>query len=1351
MIASTFFDLVLGVDMHFEMVPMPAPVPVPFPHPFVGMVFDPAGLVSGLLVSNAIGMVTGAPPTGPVLVNFMPATNTGTDVKNKMVLPHFVIPPGTMWTPMPKAPKPKIGKHAAPAPDLPVAPAGDAVLMMGSKTVTLMGSNAVRLGDLAMSCSEPVRLPSSVVLAIPKGLPVMMGGPPAIDWQQAMGALLRSKWVSNHLHGLVSRIKNQRWRNFFHKAVCFLTGHPVDVATGRLLTWSTDFELPGPLPLKFERNYASSWSDRDSVLGFGWSHSLDQAVWLERGKVVYRAEDGREIEFDTFDFPDHAMRKGDTCYDPFNRLTLRSLGQFRWEIETADGLTHEFAPVPGDSRKGYARLITQRTRDGHAIQLAYDAQGCLEWVTDSAGRRILFAHDEWGRLTRIALPHPREQKWVTHARYVYSSEGDLVDVHDALGNVARWAYEGHLLVKETDRTGLSFYFGYDGVGSDAACIRTWGDGGIYDHEILYDKQKHITAVTNSLGHTVMYFATAMNAVMKVMDPLGGETQYEYDHCLRKTAERDAHGLEKRWLYDERGNCTRVINPDGTEQIISYGLFDQPTQVITETGATWNWEYDRVGQMTTQVDPEGQLLKVKYKQGLVDAIRYPWGATEQFEYDNYKNMVAITDTNGHVTRYMYDRLGRVVEIKNAIGGITRIQYNVLGDAIVVESPSGVRAQYTYDAEQNLISFVDETRSIRLRYGGYNKVVEQDDGGAKLRYVFDTEENLVAVVNEADECYTFKLDACGRVQEEVAFDGQKRTYLREKGGWITKTILPGGRSNEHTYDKVGRLAQIKYHDGSFVRFMHGPRGLACVENESSRVEIERDLLGRIVTERVNGHEVSSWYGPDGGRMEIRTSLGARVAVIRDPLGQVRELSLDRADGVKGAYVQFERDALGLERAKRYGNGVDIEWTRDLAGRPTARHLFRREESRGPMLFVGPSDNAGLDARTYQWRGEDQIAEIVDRATSLRSFDHDRRGRLIREKRSDRMIERAVDVVGNVYRTGHGRDRRYGTGGQLLEAEGCRYEHDLDGNVVSKVEPDGGRWAYRWNGAGMMVEVVRPDSVRVAFKYDGFARRIAKQVMTADGAVTRETQFVWDGHTVVHELDSGFELTTWHWEPETFTPVAKESRGRKWSIASDHLGTPTEMYDESGRLALKMQLDLFGMPNFSAGEAGDCPWRWPGQYADEETGLYYNRFRYYDPDAGKYISQDPIGLTGGLALYAYVFDSLTLTDVFGLSCETGRDAFGETRFRGLVQNRQLRDLTHHEIVRAFRNSPFELTNHAILRLKDIRTKNLGFTTLNDIARLLNRGVIGESRGATTITYGTLSAIVDPGTRRIISIVPI
>jgi RHS repeat-associated protein len=66
--------------------------------------------------------------------------------------------------------------------------------------------------------------------------------------------------------------------------------------------------------------------------------------------------------------------------------------------------------------------------------------------------------------------------------------------------------------------------------------------------------------------------------------------------------------------------------------------------------------------------------------------------------------------------------------------------------------------------------------------------------------------------------------------------------------------------------------------------------------------------------------------------------------------------------------------------------------------------------------------------------------------------------------------------------------------------------------------------------------------------------------------------------------------------------------------------------------------------------CPFRWPGQYEDEETGLYYNRFRYYDPESGEYTSQDPSGLRGGMALYAYVWDPLKLVDPLGLaSCSS------------------------------------------------------------------------------------------------------
>jgi RHS repeat-associated protein len=88
-----------------------------------------------------------------------------------------------------------------------------------------------------------------------------------------------------------------------------------------------------------------------------------------------------------------------------------------------------------------------------------------------------------------------------------------------------------------------------------------------------------------------------------------------------------------------------------------------------------------------------------------------------------------------------------------------------------------------------------------------------------------------------------------------------------------------------------------------------------------------------------------------------------------------------------------------------------------------------------------------------------------------------------------------------------------------------------------------------------------------------------------------------------------------------------------------------DEVGELCWKAQLDVYGVARVEVGTTS-CPWRWPGQYEDEETGLYYNRFRYYDPETGRYISQDPIGLKGGLALYQYVGDPLFGLDPLGLS---------------------------------------------------------------------------------------------------------
>ena len=92
---------------------------------------------------------------------------------------------------------------------------------------------------------------------------------------------------------------------------------------------------------------------------------------------------------------------------------------------------------------------------------------------------------------------------------------------------------------------------------------------------------------------------------------------------------------------------------------------------------------------------------------------------------------------------------------------------------------------------------------------------------------------------------------------------------------------------------------------------------------------------------------------------------------------------------------------------------------------------------------------------------------------------------------------------------------------------------------------------------------------------------------------------------------------------------------------------MVDAQGELAWSAEMGVWGRMRGLVGDARCCPFRWPGQYEDAETGLYYNRFRYYEPESGQYVSQDPIRLIGGTAVYAYPREISSQTDPLGLAC--------------------------------------------------------------------------------------------------------
>lgn len=1241
MLASTWMDPVLGIDIHYEFVPTPTgPVPTPIPNPFVGVIFDPMGMGIGLVLSAIVSRVTGETLKGPVLINGLPANTTGTEATATLGLPHIIIPPGTSWAPFPKTPAPTIRPGDTPEPPNPVMPDNDAVMITGSKTVHISGTNACRIGDLAMSCSEPVRLPSSAVLAIPKGKPVLIGGPPALDLMAAAFAAIRTRFVSDTLNAWLSRILRQgRLRRLLSRAVCFLTGHPVDVATGRMLTSRVDFELPGPLPLKFERFYDSACSSRALSLGYGWSHSLDQAVWRERGRVVYRAEDGREIVFDTFDLPGHAIRPGEELFHPIDRLTLKCLPGDRWEVWTPEGVCHELAPIVGGDPL-IAKLRCKRTRDNHRIELHYDADARLIAVRDSAGRRILFENDAHGRVLAVKLPMSREDGHFVHTRYGYDAHGDLVAVADPLGHAWSFEYAGHLMTRETDRAGLSFYFGYDGIGEEAWCVRTWGDGGIYDHVIDYDKKGKVTFVTNSLGETTIYRMNALGQVTAVVDPHGNAAKYEYDpRTFRESAIVDRLGNAVRYAYDERGNIVRTEQPDGAVARYEHDprFLDSPVRAIDVNGNEWTWEYDAFGRVTAERDARGLVTRYEYRDGLLERMTEPGGRTTEIGFTEDRGGVGwVRNPRGAELRIERDRLGRIVKLVGPDGSVQRRSYDAAGNLVRVEEPDGIVREREHDREQNLTRVRDRFRDITLGYTGYYQLHERSENGGTVRLHYDTEDRLASVENEAGEHYRFERDARGFIVGEIAFDGSAKRYVCDAEGNVTKVRHANRATADLCYDKVGRMTDVRYSDGRFERYRYRADGqLLEATNQSAEVHMERDPVGQLLQELTrlpDGTEswVRSGYGPDGLRIRVEDSDGHMQHVHRNLVGDVDRMEIGR--GVSPWTIELEHDALGREIARAFPNGIRSEWVCDAGGRPLARTV---------------SGGGTLNVKRYEWERDDAIGAVLDEQFGSAFFRHDARGRLVRAHLpSGEEQHRAMDAIGNVFRSPDRRDRRYGSGGRLLEAEGTSYHHDADGRIDAKTDVLGETTRYRWAASGALDAVELPDGRVVRFEYDAFGRRLSKSVSAEeDGArrLLRETRWRWDANIPRAEKDSERGESVWVYEPDTFNPLAKMSGGRIWGVLVDHLGTPTELVDEGGGIAWQGEVDIYG--HMRASGTTSCALRWPGLFEDEETGLQYNRFRYYDPDDGLYISPDPLGVLGSLHQYAYPDDPLLEIDPFGL----------------------------------------------------------------------------------------------------------
>ena len=759
-------------------------------------------------------------------------------------------------------------------------------------------------------------------------------------------------------------------------------------------------------------------------------------------------------------------------------------------------------------------------------------------------------------------------------------------------------------------------------------------------------------------------------IYKVVDANGGITRKQYNAYKELEVTVDPEGNCRKTEYNRYGLPSVITDANGNTTLLTYDGDRNLTRMKTPGGRVLAWDYDTMGRLTARTGPDGQKTRYGYEGKLLRTITDGQGRTYRLTFDDRYNLMMMEYPNGLFRRWSYDRRGRLAEEVDVKGNATRYGYDEADNLIRLEEPDGNTHRFEYDAMGNMVHAQDGIREVRFTYGALGVLKSREQERHRITFGYNSELQLKRIGNEAGEDYRFELDGLGQVTAETGFDGIRREYERDGAGNVVRVARPGGKWTRYEYDGEGNILRELQYDGEESLYTYDKDGLLVkAGNGECLTELVRDRkTGRVLEERQGGHSVRSEYDGEGNRTRVTSTLGADIRHAYDRDGYLQ--SIQAGEVWKASWM---RDSAGLEMQRTCSGGITVRTERDRFGRETRKSVRSGSIERG--------------AWRYEWGMADRLLSKENELTgTVMRYDYDRFDFLICQETTKGsatdVIYRVPDFVGNLYGTPERKDRRYGAGGRLLEDAECIYHYDDEGNLVFRefrqpredaVRHDRRRmereygirrpvtdmgWIYEWTSGGMLRRVVRPDGRSVEFRYDALGRRTAKQYL---GKVTC---WVWDGNTPLHEwiaaatdnegqekafCPDGNSLTTWVFEGGTFVPAAKIRGDRQYSIVSDYLGTPIQMYDSEGNKTWDCTLDIYGkVLAVNKGTEFDCPFRFQGQYADEETGLYYNRFRYYDPNTGNYLNQDPIGLAGGNpTLYGYVFDPNTQIDPFGLDC--------------------------------------------------------------------------------------------------------
>ena len=521
--------------------------------------------------------------------------------------------------------------------------------------------------------------------------------------------------------------------------------------------------------------------------------------------------------------------------------------------------------------------------------------------------------------------------------------------------------------------------------------------------------------------------------------------------------------------------------------------------------------------------------------------------------------------------------------------------------------------------------------------------------------------------------FKRDILGRLIHALARDGgdrvQETAYQYDLDGNLVRA------ANRHSitcfdYNENGQL--IARHQWKVPSKEENARnGLP----ETDWRDAQYDMLYLPVTETVRYH-----YDFNGNRTATVLPDGRQINYLYYGSGHLHQISLD--DEV---VTDIERDKLHREIFRTQGK-LASRYELDPLGRLKRQIATLNDLTEGgkgkTKVAAGLSQTAVK--RSYGYDRTGNLSHSTDQRTGTTQFEYDKLGR-ITQAGSERF---AFDPAHNILDiptekikpypapspVGEGRgegkttaplsdDRSAITDNRLKTYNGTTYYYDDLGNLIHRELADGEVQNYFYDLHDQLVkaEIFKKDGTKEtwAYTYDALGRRIGKGRLK-DGEVSdgleEETGFVWDGSHLLQEIHLDGRYTYIYTDPDSYEPLAqvrdwttKDGKKRQQThyFHCDQIGIPREMTDKDGNLLWFGNYTGWGRlkEETKVTDSAYQPFRLQNQYADRETGLHYNFFRYYEPDAGRFVNQDPIGLRGGANLYFLAINVQTFSDVLGL----------------------------------------------------------------------------------------------------------